>query len=381
MKNLFCFIFIVLISCDSKTKTNHFQFKKVEEFSFKANDLSATNPGMVQLIESDSGDFIFLYNHVIKQLQISEFPSGKLMLNIPLDFEEEKRIKRFTGGTLISKDSVWVTFFPPAIGLINFRGDLIFTENFPQGKFEVSHVGNGSTNPLFQSFGKIYGAQPFLMDHHRMEKEDIQKQQLTYSYDPLTKTFEWYDVFYNENYWDQGKKLSYYSSAMRDGRIYLAPYYDHEIQIFDTGTNTVVLKKQVISKSVNKFNIVNELPNSGEEAIINTLESDQYETFLYDQYRDVFYRIFLPGFKIDQDYTIEKLRLLERSRPFTGILVLDKDLNILHEHVFDKFEIHSSDNFLVGKKGLYVSSNNMNREDFSDDYFKYQLIAFDENEN
>jgi len=58
-----------------------------------------------------------------------------------------------------------------------------------------------------------------------------------------------------------------------------------------------------------------------------------------------------------------------------GIMVLDKDLNVLSEHVFDNWEVHTQ--YLVGKKGLYVSTNNMYRDDFSDDYASYQLMVLE----
>jgi len=69
---------------------------------------------------------------------------------------------------------------------------------------------------------------------------------------------------------------------------------------------------------------------------------------------------------------MEQLRLMERSRQSVGIMVLDKDLNVLSEYVFDHWEVHPQ--FLVGRKGLYVSTNNMYRDDFSDDFSSYQLM-------
>ncbi|MCH7408858.1 DUF4221 domain-containing protein [Belliella sp. DSM 111904] len=240
--------------------------------------------------------------------------------------------------------------------------------------FNVSHIGAGSYTPLFLEGNEIFGAQPFLMAHHQMKKSDIQKQHLLYSFNLLTSKFQWQNVFYKENYWDQGKKLSYFAWARRENKIYISPYYDHEIQVYDNDSKEITLRKEVKSKYVNKFNFVDELPGSSEEAVLNTIGSDQYEIFLYDKYRDVFYRIFLPGYEPQESLEIEKLRMLERSRPITGIMILDKDLNTLAEHVFDEFEVHSSDNFLVGRQGLYVSTNNMNRDDFSDDYFRYKIL-------
>jgi len=368
---MMCFF---LFSCGQIQKEGR-QFIKGETISFPVNDMASSNPAMSDLYESDTGEHLFLYNHIIKKLQISEFPSNKLKLNIPLEFENEKRARKFTGGTMISRDSIFVTFYPPGIGIMDFKGDLLVDDKVGKESYNVSHIGNGSGIPMFLVEGRVYGAQPFLMDHHRMKKEDIQRQHLVYSYDLASKEFQWHDVFYSSNYWEEGKKLSNYSWAMREDKIYIAPYYDHEIQVFDPRTNAVVEKKEVKSHYVGKFKYVNELPGSPEEAVIGTLQSNQYENFLYDKYRDVFYRIFFPPFEIDQEYGIEELRQMERSRPLVGIMLLDKDLNLLSEHVFDKFEVHPQ--FLVGKKGLYVSTNNVNRDDFSDDNSSYQLMVLE----
>jgi hypothetical protein len=380
MKNIVHYSAIILIiSCQPKFNESKFFFEFEEEISFASNDMASTNPGMIQLVDTDSGEYVFLYNHIIKKIQITEFPSGRNVLNIPLEFDEEKRARRFTGATLIAKDTIGVTFYPPAIGLINFSGDLIQFEPLNKESYNVTHIGNGSYTPLIKERNEIFGAQPFLMNHHKMEKSDIQKQHLLYSFDLNSNSFRWHPIFYNENYWDHGKKLSYFAWARRENKIYISPYYDHEIQVYDIDSKKLSLKKEVKSKYINKFNMVNELPSNAEEAVLNTIRSDQYEIFLYDKYRDVFYRIFLPGYDPIELLSIENLSLLERSRPFTGVMVLDKDLNVLQEFVFEKYEVHSSDNFLVGKEGLYISTNNMNREDFTDEFYKYKILRINLN--
>lgn len=371
------FLITCLSGCNEKD-TNRLKISlSPETLEVPTIDFASSNPGMIHLFDSDSGEHVMIYNHVIKKLQISAFTSGELKLSIPLEFENEKRSRRFTGGTLIGRDSIFVTFYPPALGMINFNGELLWERSLPEGNYAVSHIGNGSMIPLFKSHNRLYGAQPFLMDHHRMSASDIQKQSLVYSASLSTEDATWHEVYYGMDYWEQGKKLSYFSWAKREDMIYIAPFYDHSIQIFDTKTNQVVTIKEVKSKHVEKFNVVNELPGNPDKAIIETLQSDQYETFLYDPYRDVFYRIFLPGYPLEKTFSTDQLRLMERSRPLTGIMVLDKDLNILAEHIFEPFEVHSSDNFLVGKTGLYVSTNNMNRDDFSDDVMSYRLLKLD----
>jgi hypothetical protein len=100
-----------------------------------------------------------------------------------------------------------------------------------------------------------------------------------------------------------------------------------------------------------------------------------YGPMIYDRYRDVFYRIFLPAVKLERDYSDEELNTLNYNRPFYGISVLDKDLNILTEYKFDENEVIINSNFFVGEKGLYLSINNLLHPDYNEDEFRYLILT------
>jgi len=71
------------------------------------------------------------------------------------------------------------------------------------------------------------------------------------------------------------------------------------------------------------------------------------------------------------------LESLYRDRPFTGVMVFDKDLNVLGEHLFDKFQVHTYSNIFVGEEGLYLSLNNENSPDYDEDHLRYMVVKFD----
>lgn len=367
------FLFLVL-GCDPTEDGNKTKLIKVDEITFPVSGFASVNPALIQLVESDSGDYLFLYNHVAKNFQYVEFPTGKLIHEVLLRFEGPNNVQGFTGGTLIDQDSIWITFYPPAIGLINFDGDVLLKKRVGNDLFHITTLGATSHRALTKNGKRIFGPQPYFMNHHGMGKEDIRKHQLVYSYDSESDSVQWYDVFYADNYWDQGKKMSEFSWDEREGRLYIAPFYDHEIQVFDMNTGKIVLKKEVISSYINHFDYVNEMPTGMNEAIKNNLEYDRYGTLIYDKYREVFYRIFIPGFEPQEDIPIEDLTLLNRFRSKWGIMILDKDLNLMGEHIFDDFEAYSAANFFVGKKGLYLSMNNLFHPDYEEDRFRYMLM-------
>lgn len=344
--------------------------------SFPAPELVPVN-SQVQMIESDSGDYLLLYNYFDKNYQFLEFPSGKLLHEIPLQFEGPNSVRGLAGGTIASLDTFWVLTQPPAISLMDFDGEISLKKKIENSVFPISFIATAQDKPLIKYRSRIFGAQPLFMGHHDISKADIKKHQLIYSYDFKTDSVRWYDVFYPDDFWDKGKKISEYSWTQREGMIYIAPWHDHEIQVFDMSTGNVVERKQVKSGHVNKFNFLNEIPGSGTEGLQSRIAYDRYGPLIYDRYRDVFYRMFLPAVKLEKDYSDEELNNLNYNRPFAGVTVLDKDLTILTEYMFDEYEVVIDYNFFVDEKGLYLSINNLLHPDYNEDEFRYLVLTFE----
>lgn len=107
--------------------------------------------------------------------------------------------------------------------------------------------------------------------------------------------------------------------------------------------------------------------------MIEALANDRYELLLHDPYRDVFYRFFYIG--VDWEQFNMTVRNLFSNRPKVGLMILDKNLEILGEHVFQEHEVETW-NYFVGPKGLYVSTNNFNRDDFDENVLRYDILRF-----
>ena len=364
---------LLIYSCNGSGEKNRLIIKK-SYLTFSTPELMPVN-SQVQLIESDSADYLLLYNYFNKVYQFIEFPSGNLRQEIPLHFEGPNSVRGFTGGTYASLDSFWVLTQPPAISLMDFDGKISLKKKIENHLLPITFIGTSQDRPLLQYGNRIFGAQPLFMGHHDISKADIRKHQLIYSYDFKMDTVHWYDVFYPDNFWDKGKKISDFSWAQREQKIYIAPLHDHEVQVFDMSTSEVVERKQVKSDHVDRFNFLNEIPGSPTEGLLSRISYDKYGPMIYDRYRDVFYRIFLPAVNLEKDYSDEELNTLNYNRPFSGVTVLDKDLNILTEYEFDEYEVVVDYNFFVGEKGLYLSINNLLHPDYNEDEFRYLILT------
>ncbi len=367
-------LILSIMACNTPREKQEIGINK-EFLSFPTPELMPVN-SQVQMIESDSGNYLLSYNYFNKTYQFLEFPSGILRYEIPLQFEGPNSVRGFAGGTVASLDSFWLLTQPPAISLMDFGGEVFLKKKIENSLLSIAFIDTAQDKPLFQYGSKIFGAQPLFMGHHDISKTDIKKHQLLYSYDFIKDTVQWYDVFYPDDFWDQGKKISGFSWAQREEKIYMAPFHDHEVQVFDMCSGKVVEKKQVKSDQVNQFHFLNEIPGSRTEGLLSRIAYDRYGPLIYDKYRDVFYRIFLPAVKLEKDYSDEELNTLNYNRPFAGVTVLDKDLNILTEYMFDEHEVVTEYNFFVGEKGLYLSMNNLLHPDYNEDEFRYLVFDF-----
>ena len=375
----YCLVLSLLFfACENNKEKGSLKLKVVEEITFETDSLVPINPGHIQFLETDSGSQIFLYNYFKKIYQFYSYPDGKLLKEVPLYLEGPNSVKPFSGGILTAEDSIWlVNYAPQKIVLINLEGEVQLRRPIHNELFPISAIGVSSETPLYQIGNKVYGAQPLFMKYHDMDKADIQKHQLVYSYDILEDTVQWYDVFYREDYWDKGKKGSGYSWAKRADKIYIAALHDHEIQVFDTKSGKVIKRKKVKSETVNNFHYVNKMAPNPRAGLEGRIKYDQYGALIYDPFRDVFYRLTTPAVEYDPDASDEDLNRLNYHRPYNSIMVLDKELNVLAEHTFDAFEVYVGSNFFVREDGLYLSRNNLFHADYDEGVFRYLVVRFE----
>ncbi|WP_339905402.1 DUF4221 family protein [uncultured Cyclobacterium sp.] len=377
MPKLFKYIMLLILTGSlfacSNREHKSFDFK-TELLTFPA-DGALVNSGYTQLIESDSNNYLITYNGFTRDYELINFPEGGIFHKFHLDREGENGVRRFRGGSLTSTDSIWFVAYPPSIGLTDLKGNILFRKEIIDDKIPLQQLVAYPDKKLYKYKNKIFGTQNLFTDHHGMEKEDIQKHRLIYSFNIKSDSIEWYDVNYSPDYWKDGKKIANFSWTRRNDKLYIAPWYDHEIQVFDLNLGKVVNKKEVKSTHVNSFLYVNEIPSGSQNGLLNFLLNDQYKALLYDQYRDVFYRLFFPSSEMDEISEEFNFRDLVKSRPYMGVMVLDSELNIIGEHIFDKFQIYTQSNHFVGKKGLYLSMNNLFDPNYDEEMFRYLIFT------
>ena len=369
-------LLVVFSSCEKKLTYSITEKKINETLIISIN--SDFNPDIrrVQYIKSDSGEYLAIKNKSKPEIILFDLQTKKINYKIPLFTDGPNSIGNYSGFQIYKPDCVLISSIPPKAFSINFQGEVLASTPIFDPENKVNYVGSTNETPFIVKDKELWGAQPFYSNIFNItEKEAINTLSIFKIEANKTDTVSrWIPISRPPNIWSDGKKSANFAWANRHDSIIVAPFTDHRLWVISKKGERLVSYVNVKSESVNSFRVIDGYPAPGDKGIIQDLESDSYENFIYDIYRDVFYRFFLP--KIDvNDYNLSPRSIFSR-RPMIGVMVLDKDLKILGEFNFLNHEIENR-NYFVGKKGLYVSTNNPNRDDFDENILRYDIIRFE----
>lgn len=376
MKALKAFIFCISIfSCSPKEEKIQLSLTVLDSIKIPLDSTINPNGTTFQYINSDSGEYLALQNKAVHAIEIFNLEFGIHAKRIKLQKDGPNRSGEVNGFRLFSNDSLLVASYPQKLMLFNFEG--LKTSEFPvkDTQNDVNYISSTSEIPFLFDGKKVFGAQPFFRNFFDMSASDLGKYSHIYQLDmeSVNPEAEWLPISNPEDTWKEGKKVSKFTWTDRGDSILVSPYNDHRIWVISKKSGELLNRLEVKAPLVNQFHIIKGLP-SGDQGIIEELESDRYELLLYDQFRAVFYRFYFVGIDVN-DFEVH-YRELYSNRPKIGLLVLDTNLKIIGNHLFDTHQIEPW-NYFVGRKGLYVSTNNPNRDDFDENYLRYDIIRFE----
>ena len=371
-------IFLCLVGCAAKN--NKVQFNSAELFGSILIPLDTNfspNVQRTQLLSTDSGEFLALMNKVDASIVFFSLEEKKQNFVIPLSKDGPNRIGVDNGFHIVAQDCLLLATIPPKILVVNFQGEIEKSIPVRDPNNLVNYLSSTNETPFLFGESSIFGAQPFFQNIYRVKDSDIQNSQHIYKV-KLEKTnrieTKWLDVYRPDDTWKNGKKSMDFTWMETGDTILVSPHTDHRLWVVSKKEEKVLSYPSIKSRNVNSFRIIKEYP-VGDQGIIETLENDQYDLILYDPFRNVIYRFYF--LKIDlTEFSKFSPRELYANRPKMGVMVLDQNLEILGEHVFENFQVEPW-NYFVGKKGLYVSTNNPNRDDFDENFLRYDIIRFE----
>lgn len=378
MKNFILLLCTVALYSCNPNQNEINQIKKQVYSTLKIPIDENFNPDLsrIQHFDSDSGEYIAIQNKTNFEVGIFDINSLTLHQTIPLKKEGPNGLGLMNGFTIKSKDTILIASIPPRIHFINFLGEKYLTIKIEDPEKKANYLSSNNETPLIFQNEKIFGIQPYFQELYNISFKDIERTRPIFrlTLNPNGKSeLEWLEINRPKDEWDNGKKSLDVSWADNGDSIIIAPQLDHRIWIISKKEGRLLGMKELKSSHINGFRIIKESP-VGDVEIIKDLENGRYELLLYDPYRKIYYRFFYPAIQIES-FNLTPRKMME-NHPKLGVMVLDKNLKIMGQHLFET-NYAQPWNYFVGKKGLYVSTNNPNRDDFDENFLRYDIIRFE----
>lgn len=382
-RNIFHFLIFLFVSCDGGKNDSHNKNKMLSASVFESLAIpvpTSFNPDVtrVHYYESDSGEYMAILNKIGPAIEIYNLKTKNLSKRIKLQKDGPNKVGLDNGFVIKSNDTIILASIPPKIMILNFQGEIIRRIPIKESLGnEVNFLCSNNYIPFLFQDDFLFGAQPYFQNIFEMNQRDLQEMKHFYKIDlkdsiPIT---QWLDTFRPTDSWKKGKKDGDFSWADRYDSILISPNYGHKSWLISKKTSHLIGYFDLRSTEIKDFYTVKKYSPVGDEGIIEDLEKGMYEILLFDSYRDVFYRFFFRP--IDPSLFPEfTTRQLFADRPQMGVLIIDSSLKILGEYHFPKLGIDPW-NYFVGRKGLYVSTNNPSRDDFDENVLRYDIIRFE----
>lgn len=366
------FIFLLILSSCTGPEIKMLSIEKVGFVKIPISNNTSSRSSRTHLVSLDSGEYLARHSRISQSIQLYHLAEERLAYELTLPKDGPNRINFYYGFTFFSPDSIYISSVPPEIIMVNHLGEVRSRMRVSSSDLKLTSLSAFNGTPLTKHDNIIYGAQPLFMGHHTIDVSDFKNHYHIFKYHILPDTIEWLPVHFREDHWIKGKKMDNFSYLIKGDSLIVSPHHDHDLWIYRLNNGELIAYKETKSAYVKDFLYLNSMPTGHMEGPKLVLSHPQYENFLYDSYRNIYYRFYYMPYHFSED---EALMDLQNDRPLIGVMVLNDQLETIGEYHFDKFEVEAG-NYFVGEKGLYISNNNLNNPDFSDDSLNYTIVRF-----
>ncbi|MFC3417009.1 DUF4221 family protein [Algoriphagus hitonicola] len=316
-------------------------------------------------------DYLVNVNWNSNALQFYDLNTKELHKEITYQQEGPQGVGSILGIHIQNLDSILLfTQTVPVITLTDTTGlvkNRIKYEN-PEG-----HTNAFVHNAYFGSAPRLINNQLWAKTHipvqySKMTADLMKKSVMGYRIDLESGSSSKTGLNYPDDYLDRGLKFYEPSLVFQPDFTVYSLFGDHRLfkQNQDGSLETFEGQSEYLDESLPLF------PVDGERFDTQKYltASSRYETLLFDEYREVYYRFAYPTLQIEKEEDLMPLR--ENPGPFV-IQVFDEDLTLITESYFEG-GIYFPNNHFITEKGLYLSANNPENPEAEEDAFRFELI-------
>ncbi len=325
----------------------------------------------------NSSGYLFSINTFINELQIYDLDEEKLIQSIPVEMNGERGVGPFKGVHV--KDFENILLFPNE----DNRVYIIDTTGTKFQKVEYDQpigYNNAMISSLFFSASPLYRDNQlivktlYLGDYRTISNSELAKKHTSYAIDMNSGKSRMLPHFFPGDYFKYGNRHFEFSVAHSDKRIVYSFFGDHNLY-YATEMDAPLTKVDAPSKFLKKQLDVFPANGNRVERAKYFSASGHYGNLLYDKYRKVYYRFCYP--EVDLNKMPALLENIQFPKKFS-VMILNEQLNIVSETLFDKNSELVPKNAFVGKKGLYMSVNHPESKLNDEGRFSFSLLTLKE---
>ena len=367
----------VFLSCGQDNSFEQFSHELYEKSSVQIRLDSLTSIDATSVVPSYLNDtlHLFITNELNNSIDVYNVETGNLARRFTFEREGPDGIPQIRTCIFRNKDSIYVIgkFHIINSKMINWEGEVINSRPFyfkwNDRKYNVvNHISTVIMNNgcLYISIGPLFDL--------NNPKNYNREYSFELKYDIKNQTLDELPIHVPPSY--IGKAQNFYSivpyrTLSDDDKLVYSWPNEENIEIRPLSNMDSVAREFAHIKRFGKLLKGTHGNLSSEEKLAEALDHVLYTQILYDPYREVYYRIAsIPSGRYKR-LDLNHWTAFGRNR--LGIIVLDKDFNIIACTILES-EMYNCFRSFVGKKGLYISKNNIFRKDFDENILEYAIF-------
>ncbi len=380
-KSLFFFIISLFIySCNDINKSSQeHSIKVVRNFlELELNDSTANISRGLQAYTIDGLEILFNINWGLNSLQMYDLEKSKFINEIFFETEGDKSVGRVFGFHVHNLDSIFlftqknsnIVIIDTAYSIksrIEYNVPDVYSNAFVHNAYFISP-------PILEN-NKLTVKSHIQGSYRSMTDAELEQKALSYSINMDNGHVSMMNYLYPNSYLDKGLKFYEYSMAKKNENLVFSFFGDHRLFYASKAD-----ENQLKSKKVKSQYLSDNLPifpkNGAREATYEYLfASDHYESLLYDEYRNIYYRFAFPKQSFQN---MEELSQLRDAPNSFSIMILDDNLEVMDEVLFDNSR-NVPNNVFIGKDGLYISTSHPKNPDNKEGKMVFDLLRIENN--
>lgn len=365
------------MSCgESETKnTNDSKLIPDGIVNFPLDNRSSNLSSFLAYFDDEGDGQLFSLNQATNEINAYALDDQQLIYQDSFHIEGPQGVGQIMGFHILGSDSIMI--FPSnknSVYITNTsKGSLRgFKYEPPLGYSNAALAPNAFASNATLIDGEIFVKTDFIGNPYLLSDEQASSTHLAYSIDLNSGATIPLPHFFPKGYW--GDKKTFFRFSMSAGSKFVYAFFgDHHVYYADSPEKQLIAKRaesKYFKKAIERFPTDGLPEDRGKYPIV----TPHYGSVIYDQYREVYYRFCFPGDEIEEG---ENPRMHIQFPKSFSVMVLDKDLNVIGETLFDRNTEYSPFHSFVGKNGLYISTNHPENPQNKEDFMGFRLFKLD----